>query len=207
MHPLAIPPILLGLSFHEFSHAWTAYRLGDDTAARRGRLTLNPLRHLDPVGTLLLFLAGFGWARPVPVDGSRLSRPRWDHLRIAAAGPLSNVLLALLSGLALNGLRIPGVAALAVADEIALMLAFSVQINLVLAVFNLLPVAPLDGAAVLRGALPRRHAALAMRLERLGPVLLLVLVGSRFLGVDLLGFVLRRPVGFLTGVFTGGLVG
>jgi Zn-dependent protease len=207
MQLLSIPPILFALSFHEFSHAWAANRLGDDTAARGGRLTLNPLRHLDPVGTILLFMAGFGWARPVPVDPRRLARPRQDMLRIAAAGPLSNLVLAVVSGLALNLLRLPAVASHSMAEELGLMLLFSVQINLVLAVFNLLPVAPLDGAAVLRGLLPLRPALAVTRFERLGPVVLLVLVGSRFVGVDLLGYVLHRPVDALSSLVTFGMVG
>ena len=91
---LLIPALVFSLSFHEFAHAWMAYRLGDDTAARLGRLTLNPMAHLDPVGSIALLLMGFGWAKPVPVDTRHLKNPRDDMVKVAAAGPMSNLLLA-----------------------------------------------------------------------------------------------------------------
>ena len=99
---LLIPALVFSLSFHEFAHAWMAYRLGDDTAARLGRLTLNPMAHLDPVGSIALLLMGFGWAKPVPVDSRYLNNPRNDMVKVAAAGPISNLLLAVLSAISLR---------------------------------------------------------------------------------------------------------
>ena len=99
---LLIPALVFSLSFHEFAHAWMAFRLGDNTAARLGRLTLNPMAHLDPVGSIALLLMGFGWAKPVPVDIRYLSNPRDDMVKVAAAGPLSNLLLAVFAALFLR---------------------------------------------------------------------------------------------------------
>ena len=99
---LLIPALVFSLSFHEFAHAWTAFRLGDNTAARLGRLTLNPMAHLDPVGSIALLLMGFGWAKPVPVDIRYLSNPKDDMVKVAADGPLSNLLLAVLAALFLR---------------------------------------------------------------------------------------------------------
>ncbi|MDH3827879.1 MAG: site-2 protease family protein, partial [Desulfobacterales bacterium] len=96
---LIAPPILLALTFHEYAHAYMAYRYGDDTARQSGRLTLNPLRHLDPLGTIMIFIVHFGWAKPVPVNPNRLRNPKKDMLWISAAGPLANMVLALASGL------------------------------------------------------------------------------------------------------------
>jgi Zn-dependent protease len=204
---LAIPPILFALCFHEFSHAYVAYRLGDPTAASLGRLTLNPLKHLDPVGTLLLFFAGFGWAKPVPVDPRRLSDPRRHMLWIAAAGPGSNLLLALASGILLR-LGLPAFRAMsALGPQAADMLWFSVQINLVLAFFNLIPLRPLDGSTVLKGILPLDQATAWARVEHVGPVILLALIASGYLfGHSLLWTILDPPVRFLSSLFTFGLV-
>ena len=206
--PLAIPPLLFALCFHEYSHALTAYRLGDPTAAALGRLTLNPLRHLDPMGTLLLFFAGFGWARPVPVNLTNLRSPRRDMLWIAAAGPASNLLVALASGILLR-LAIPfveGSSGLAVQG--ATMLLYSLQINLVLAVFNLIPLPPLDGSSILKGILPLHRVQGWSRVEAMGPILLLALVGSRFLlGFSLLGVIIGPPIQALSSLFTFGLLG
>ncbi|UCG66738.1 MAG: site-2 protease family protein [Deltaproteobacteria bacterium] len=99
---LLAPPILLTLTFHEYAHAYVAYKYGDDTAKRSGRLTLNPLGHLDPLGTIMIFLVHFGWAKPVPVNPYRLRNPKRDMLWISAAGPLANMVLALMSGILLR---------------------------------------------------------------------------------------------------------
>jgi Zn-dependent protease len=207
LDPLAIPPILFALCFHEFSHAYVAFRLGDPTAAALDRLTLNPLKHLDPMGTILLFFAGFGWAKPVPVDPRRLADPRRDMLWIAAAGPLSNIALALVSGIALRLLLHVFSSMAALGPQTARLLLYSVQINLVLAIFNLIPLPPLDGSTVLKGILPLNQALAWSRVESVGPLLLLVLVGSRFvLGFSLLGMIIGTPVARLTSLFTFGLV-
>lgn len=172
-----IPVFLLALTIHEFAHGWLANRLGDPTARLQGRLTLNPLAHLDPIGTLAILLIGFGWARPVPVDSRYLKQPRRDMMLIAAAGPVSNLILATASafcyrmipwaagGLELAWLIVP----------IRTMLRTAVWVNVLLAVFNLLPVPPLDGSRVVSGLLPLRHAISYSRLEPYGFVIIFLL--------------------------------
>ncbi len=191
-------PVLAAIILHEIAHGIVAYRLGDPTAARAGRLTLNPLPHVDPVGTLLLpallivshapFL--FGWARPVPVNFRNLRRPKRDMIFVAAAGPLANLILAFASATVLKWivhLRFPADHALtglaiATLKPIALMAQNSVVINVVLAVFNLLPILPLDGGRVLAGLLPMRQAVAFSRLEPFGMLIVMMLMFTDTLG-------------------------
>jgi Zn-dependent protease len=167
---VVIPVFLLALTIHEFAHAWVANRLGDSTARLQGRLTLNPLAHLDPIGTLAIVLIHFGWARPVPVDSRNLRNPRRDMVLIAAAGPASNLVLAAASAFFYT--MIPwGAAGLEwawLAGPLGAMLSTAVLVNVVLAIFNLLPVPPLDGGRVLSGLLPLRQAITYSRLEPYG---------------------------------------
>ena len=159
--------LIIAITVHEFSHAWMAYRLGDDTAKLQGRLSLNPLVHLDVMGTLLLFLVGFGWGKPVPVNHLRLRGDiRTGMAKVALAGPLSGLLVAGALGL---GLRLTGLPL----DGIPLLVFFY---NILLALFNLIPLAPLDGFNVLQGLLPSRMAFSFSRLEAYGPGLLLLLI-------------------------------
>ena len=203
---LIAPPILLALTFHEYAHAYAAYRYGDDTAKQSGRLSLNPLRHLDPLGTILIFLVHFGWAKPVPVNPSRLGNPKKDMLWISAAGPLANMVLALASGLLIRGLLIMGNTpdrhtAIGLLFFILIM---SLQINLALAIFNILPIAPLDGSKILSALLPARHGKLITFLERYGPFLLigLILFGQAT-GVSVLGGLIWPFVDFFSTLFAG----
>ncbi len=179
---IMLAPGLMAITCHEVSHGYMANRLGDGTARSLGRLTLNPLKHLDILGTLMVFVVGIGWAKPVPVNFSNLRNPPRDMVWVAAAGPITNFTLACLSALALRGGVIlaevmnnsPLVASVLV--PILLMLAFSVYINLLLAIFNLIPVPPLDGGRVMVGLLPPRPAQFLARVEPYGMILIVVLV-------------------------------
>ena len=181
-------PILAAIVFHEVAHGAVAYAFGDPTAARLGRLTLNPLPHIDPFGTIILpaillltpLILGtptvvFGWAKPVPVDVRRLGHPRRDGLLVALAGPATNLVLAALSAVAL-GLLPRGGAPASVASGLRQMAAASLSVNCVLAVFNLLPVPPLDGGRVMASLLPLPAARVLARVEGVGFIILLLVV-------------------------------
>lgn len=176
-------PGMLAIVCHEVSHGVVALRFGDPTARMLGRLTLNPLKHIDIIGTLMIFFVGIGWAKPVPVTFENLRNPKRDMIWVAAAGPVTNILLAFVSAFLLRGLVVIDNAAVApgsplsmLVDPVALMLAFSVYINLLLAIFNMIPVPPLDGGRVLVGLLPHRQAAAWARIEPYGMVIIIVLV-------------------------------
>jgi Zn-dependent protease len=207
---LLIPVILLALSFHEMAHAWTASRLGDHTARALGRVSLDPRRHLDPLGTLMMFMAGFGWAKPVPVDPRNLQNPLKDGLWIAAAGPVSNLLLAAAAGLVLQLVVRTGIAGElpgAAGEATLRLLALSVHLNLALMAFNLIPLHPLDGAAVLKGLVSPAAAAQLSRLDAIGPFLLLgLLVMGRVTGGSVIGMLINPVIGALSQVVTGGLL-
>ena len=172
---IAAPAILFALTVHEFFHAWTALRFGDPTARNMGRLTLNPLAHLDLFGTLMMFLSGFrfGWAKPVPVNPMNLRNPRVADFWISAAGPLSNLGLGLLFG---TIFRIAGNLQMNLPEAVIMFLFYSVMINVSLAFFNLIPLFPLDGSHILRSILPEEHGGILDKLEQVGPILLMVLI-------------------------------
>jgi Zn-dependent protease len=194
-------PLILSLTVHEFFHAFTAWKLGDDTAARHGRLTLNPLPHIDPIGTLLLPLAGvpFGWAKPVPVDVSRVRRGismAKANILISSAGPLSNLALALLASIAFGLLARFAPGALARGGGAYELLVALIMVNVALAVFNLLPIPPLDGSHVAEALMPQRFRGAWEAFARLSPFLLLAFF---FLGRGLL----TRPITFVVGLLQG----
>ena len=168
---LLIPVLLFALVFHEFSHAWVANKLGDPTARYAGRLTLNPMAHLDPFGGLMILFVGFGWAKPVPVDIRYLSNPRVDMMKIAFAGPASNLLLAFIGGTILRLGFVHG--------TMAMMIMLFTQINIMLAVFNMIPIAPLDCSQIFSGLLIRTNPELVRNLQIYGPQLLMgaILIG------------------------------
>lgn len=188
-------PIVLAITLHEAAHAYVAWRLGDDTAFRLGRVSFNPVRHVDPVGTVmlpgaLLLLSApflFGYAKPVPVLFANLRNPRWSMVLVAAAGPAANLLLAFVSALAFHlVVFMPD----AVASWAALNLRNSILINLILAVFNMLPIPPLDGGRIAVGLLPYRLALPLARLEKWGLLIIVALLFivpfvGRELGTDL----------------------
>ncbi len=167
---ILIPVFLLALTIHEFAHGWVANWLGDPTARLLGRLTLNPLAHLDIIGTVAIVLIGFGWAKPVPVDVRYLRNPRQDMILISAAGPLSNFILAVTAAFLYRMLPwgMVGPEWVWLAVPLRAMLRAGVWVNVLLMVFNLLPIPPLDGSRVVSGLLPLRQALTYNRLEPYG---------------------------------------
>jgi Zn-dependent protease len=185
---IAFIVLLFSLTIHEMAHAWTADRLGDSTARRLGRVSLNPLVHADPIGTILFPLIAMvsgvpliGWAKPVPVSVRQLRNPRRDYVIVAAAGPASNLVMAVAAALALAAVPVspvilgePNVSA-----PIASFLSLAVRLNVLLAIFNMLPIPPLDGGNVLSGLLPRPAAAVFNQIRPYGFLLLYALILTR----------------------------
>ncbi len=199
-------PALLAIILHEVAHGYVAERFGDPTARLLGRLTLNPLRHLDPIGTLAVFVFGFGWARPVPVNAGNFRRPRRDMIWVALAGPVTNLLLALASAFLLKtltffeGMQLVDPASFAqIAKPLQLMAGFSLYINVLLGVFNLMPVPPLDGGRILTGVLPEKQASIINRLEPFGFVLIVFLIFFTRIWDVVLGPVILSLVTFMAG--------
>lgn len=197
-------PVVIAITFHEAAHGYTALYFGDDTAKKEGRLSLNPLRHIDPFGTvilpLMLYLFGgflFGYAKPVPVNFRQLRNPRWDMIWVAAAGPGMNILLAVVSAVLLR--FVTGGAP----DELlSNMLLVSIQLNIVLAVFNLLPLPPLDGSKVVAPFLPWPIAERYLSLGRFGMLFLLIILVllptiSDRTGIDVFGWLVERPAHYI----------
>ena len=211
---LIVFALITAVTIHEFSHALVATSLGDNTARRLGRLSLNPMRHLDPGGTIMMFIAGFGWGKPVPVDPSQLSRGHTGTALVAAAGPLSNLVFAFLlaipfkagilvpAGLSLD--RVARVMTGGLSEGIADILALVIFFNLLLGVFNLPPLAPLGGSRVPAGCVPKEHPAAYNKLQRNGPGLLVAIIMLDFaLGLGVLWGIIGPVVRGLTTLATG----
>ena len=165
---LLIPVLLFALVFHEFAHGWVANKLGDPTAKFAGRLTLNPMAHLDMFGSLMILFVGFGWAKPVPVDSRYLANPRTDMMKIAFAGPAANLLLAFVTGILIRATGYLG--------PFTTMMIMFTQINIMLAVFNMIPIPPLDGSQIFSGMMIRSNPDLVMKLQMYGPQILMGLI-------------------------------
>lgn len=195
---LALPGMLTGLTFHEFSHAWMANRMGDPTAKMMGRLTLNPLRHLNIIGTLALVFLGFGWAKPVPINPDNFKDRRKGTLLVSIAGPGSNLVLALLFAVLF---RLVGLISLQTSSVIAYIqgiLGLAVFYNLILAFFNMIPIPPLDGSQILFSLLPLRYTNALLWLQRYGFIILLVLIFTR-----VLWYIIGVPSLYLTSLLAG----
>jgi len=170
---LVAVPLLYSVIIHELAHGWVAHRMGDQTAKWQGRLSLNPLKHLDPIGTLMLFLFGFGWAKPVPVNFENLHDPRRGLIFISAAGIVANLFLAFTAFL-LDQLLAPSPSGI-----LAPILYYLAQINIMLAAFNLIPIPPLDGSKILMGFTSARFQYFLLRLEPYG---FFIIIGLLYLG-------------------------
>jgi len=210
---MRVIPALICITIHELAHGLAAYKLGDTTAKDMGRLTLNPIKHIDPLGLLMMLLIGFGWAKPVPVDIRNFKHPKWYMAVTAIAGPVSNIILAavvlFILGLTTTSLGIitnPATGQMYYTTETGLMIysiiSGMVFLSVALAVFNMLPIPPLDGSKVLFSLLPEHLYFKLMRYERYGIILLLVVMNSELLfGIN----IFRNTIGHLTGMIMNNL--
>ena len=209
---MRIIPALLCITIHELAHGFTAYKLGDATAKDLGRLTLNPIKHIDPIGLLMMLLIGFGWAKPVPVDMRNFKHPKWYMALTAFAGPLSNIILAaivmFIAGLVTTPLGLyidPATGHLFYTTDLGLrvytLIINTAVLSVALAVFNMLPIPPLDGSKVMYSLLPEKAYYKILRYEKYGIILLLVVMNSGLLfGLD----IFRNTIGQLSGVILTG---
>ncbi len=197
---LLIPSLIFALSFHEFAHAWMAAKCGDFTATRMGRTTLNPMAHLDLFGSIMILFVGFGWAKPVPVDSRQLREPRKDMMKIAAAGPASNILLALIGGLILRLLNGTDL----LTDTVLILIIYFTRINIALAVFNLIPISPLDGSQIFSNYLMKYNPDLAWKLQAYGPQVLFGLILFGYItGFSIIWMIMEPFINFFMMIFTG----
>jgi len=197
-------PLLIAVTFHEVAHGWVADRLGDPTARYAGRLTLNPIKHVDLIGTLVfVFTRMIGWAKPVPVNPYNLRNPRRDMMLVSIAGPGANFAIAVISAFLYNiliGIRVsPEGFWGAILIPLVLMLRYCVVLNIGLGVFNLIPVPPLDGSKILMGILPYKHAVAFSRIEPYGFIILLGLI---FFGI--IGYIIYPIIIVLRSFLIGG---
>lgn len=207
IHELICSLITLVIAFtvHEFSHAWVADYLGDPTARQAGRLTLNPIVHLDLIGSLLLIFAGFGWARPTPVNATLLrQRSRYGLLWVSLAGPLSNLVLAAIAALPIRLGLVSVTWSTGILPTLGEFLYVFFYLNAVLAVFNLIPIPPLDGEKILSAFLPEKVENAYSKIRPYGSylLLLLILIGSRS-GVSIFGWIITPAVTGLSQIFAG----
>ena len=200
---ISLPPFLFALSFHEFAHAWAANRMGDPTARNLGRLTINPIAHLDILGTILLLLYGFGWAKPVPVNPLNFHNLRRGEFLVSIAGPASNLFLAVVGSIILSIIARVGNLVPQVLTE---MLYLFVWVNVILAVFNMIPLPPLDGSHVVESILPTKYSTFFDKISIYGPFILMALLFTNIFSIvvapiasficNLLAFICLSPFQF-----------
>ena len=187
---ILIPALILSLCVHEYAHGIIAYYYGDDTAYKAGRLTLNPLKHLDPIGSVMLLFIGFGYAKPVPVNTFNLSNPKKDIIKVAAAGPISNLILSFL-GVFIIFLLASVLPELVRSKNVRTFLEIFIQINIFLAIFNLIPVYPLDGGQIFGTIISKYNPRFSQQLAEYGPKILLgVILFGLLSGVSIIGMIL-----------------
>ncbi len=195
-------PVLSALTIHEFSHGYVAYRLGDDTAQRAGRLTLNPIKHLDPIGTIMLFIVHIGWAKPVPINPYNFKDMKRDTAIVSLAGPAANFIYAAAVSIIFRFIN-PNVYMFN--HNILIQIIFyTIFINLALGIFNLIPFPPLDGSKILGAFLSDEQYYKFQRFERKGMMIfLIVIVGSMLLNLNIIGSIIMPPIYFFMKLFTG----
>lgn len=202
-----LPPFLLAISVHESAHAYVANRFGDPTAKNLGRITLNPLPHIDIFGLIAIFLVHFGWAKPVPVNPQNLKDPIKDNLWISLAGPASNLILAIISGLVFRVLS-PVLSASEAGMFILMIIQFSVILNIVLMVFNLFPIPPLDGFHILEGIVPHDTYLSLQKFRASGPMILFgLIILSSVSGLNIFSVIFSPFVKIIGGILLGEPVG
>jgi len=202
---IQIPILLLTLAIHEFSHGYVAYLFGDDTAKRAGRLTLNPISHIDPIGLLMLFIARIGWAKPVPVNPYNFNNQKRDMAITAAAGPASNFLVAIILSVVYNLLVTTNTDfSLTIVQIFVFILQYSILINLALGIFNLIPIPPMDGSKILGGFLSDEAYNKYTAQERKGAqILMLLFVVSFVLRIPLISYIIMPPLNFFLKLLIG----
>ena len=196
-------PALICITIHELAHGYTAYKLGDNTAKIMGRLTLNPIKHIDPVGLLMMLMVGFGWAKPVPVDMRNFKHPKWYMAITALAGPVSNILLAIVIIFVLGFVATP------LSDNINdlnstiySIISITVFLNIALAIFNMFPIPPLDGSKVIYSLLPEKWYYNILKYERFGMIALLVLIAAQLIfNINILSDTIRYLAGTVENSF------
>lgn len=203
-----LPILLIALTIHEFSHGYVAYLLGDDTAKRAGRLTLNPISHIDPFGLIMLFIARIGWAKPVPINPYNFSNYKRDTALSAAAGPAANFLFAIVLSLVFNLIKRADPNIIYTASGMTQfwlgMMLYAILINLALGIFNLLPIPPMDGSKIIGGFMSDELYYKYTAKEKQGAqILIIILVASYVLRIPLISYIIMPPLNFFLNLLTG----
>ncbi len=205
---IQLPILLIALTVHEFSHGYVAYMLGDDTAKRAGRLTLNPISHIDPFGLIMLFIARIGWAKPVPINPYNFRNYKKDTALTAAAGPAANFILAILLSIIFNLIKKMNPDIMYHASSLTQfwlsMLLYAILINLALGLFNLIPIPPMDGSKILGGFLSDEAYYRYTARERQGAQLLMIILAISFVfRLNIIGTIIMPPLNFFLKLLTG----